>query len=304
MPINPILKLWYKIFNKSEYQNIKYQTNLKDKIKYYNSEIYNQIIEIQKKIENNNNLTFLHSGHLGDIIYSLPVIKEISKTHVCNLCIQIDKPMELKYFKHPSGNKYLDKRIVEMLIPLLKNQKYLNNIEIYTKQKIDIDLDLFRKIPINIQFYSPRWFFQLTGVHVNLEKPYLNVESHQNLLNKIVILRTFRARNYFINYKFLNKYDDLLFIGMKDEFEDIKKQVQNIKFHDCKNFLEMAQIIKSSKFFIGNQGIGYAIAEALKVPRLLEANPDFPVIFPIGPNAFDFYHQVHFEKFFEELNKS
>ena len=54
---------------------------------------------------------------INQITSDLDLIKEISKTHVCNLCIQIDKPMELKYFKHPSGNKYLDKRIVEMLIP-------------------------------------------------------------------------------------------------------------------------------------------------------------------------------------------
>ena len=64
----------------------------------------------------------------------------------------------------------------------------------------------------------------------------------------------------------------------------------------------MAQIIKSCKFFIGNQGLGYALAEALKVPRLLEGNPDFPVIFPIGKKSFDFYHQIHFEKFFKKLN--
>ena len=48
----------------------------------------------------------------------------------------------------------------------------------------------------------------------------------------------------------------------------------------------------------------YIISEALKVPRLLEASPDYPVAFPVGPNAFDAYHQNHFEKFFGDLNKS
>ena len=32
----------------------------------------------------------------------------------------------------------------------------------------------------------------------------------------------------------------------------------------------------------------YPIAEALKVPRLLEACPDFPVVQPIGKEAYDF----------------
>ena len=45
------------------------------------------------------------------------------------------------------------------------------------------------------------------------------------------------------------------------------------------------------------------MAEGLKVPRLLEASPDFPVVFPVGNNGYDFYHQNHFEKFFNKLNK-
>ena len=66
----------------------------------------------------------------------------------------------------------------------------------------------------------------------------------------------------------------------------------------------MAEIIKASKFYVGNMGLQYVISDALKVPRLLEASPDFPVHFPIGKDAFDAYHQNHFEKFFANLNKS
>ena len=50
-----------------------------------------------------------------------------------------------------------------------------------------------------------------------------------------------------------------------------------------------------SKFFIGNQSIAFPMAEALKVPRLLEAEPLFPVVQPVGKNAYDFYFQSHFE---------
>ena len=46
----------------------------------------------------------------------------------------------------------------------------------------------------------------------------------------------------YVNYK------NLIFIGTKDEYEDLKKEVPNLEFYDCKDFLEMAQIIKSSKF--------------------------------------------------------
>ena len=93
-------------------------------------------------------------------------------------------------------------------------------------------------------------------------------------------------------------------IGLKDEFQDSKKDINDLEFHECKDFLEMAKIIKGSKFFIGNMSLQYIISEALKVPRLLEASPDYPVAFPVGSNAFDAYHQNHFEKFFRYLNKS
>ena len=45
------------------------------------------------------------------------------------------------------------------------------------------------------------------------------------------------------------------------------------------------------------------MAEALKVPRILEAEPYFPVVQPIGKDAYDFYYQPHFEKWFKHLDE-
>ena len=36
------------------------------------------------------------------------------------------------------------------------------------------------------------------------------------------------------------------------------------------------------------------IETGLKIPRLLEACSDFPAVYPIGKNSYDFYHQCHF----------
>ena len=65
--------------------------------------------------------------------------------------------------------------------------------------------------------------------------------------------------------------------------------------------MELAEIIKSCKLFIGNLSFGYALAEAIKVPRLLESQPDFPLVYPNGENAYDFYFQEHFELLFKKL---
>ena len=53
MSKNFLLKQWYKIFNKSKYRDLKNEKRTTENVKYYNSQIYKQILEIQKKIENN-----------------------------------------------------------------------------------------------------------------------------------------------------------------------------------------------------------------------------------------------------------
>ena len=303
MSNNFLIKLWYKIFNKEKYIDLKNEKRTLDRVKYYNSRIYAQILEIQKKIENNKELSFLHSGQLGDLIYSLATIKELSKSHKCKLYIQIDKPMPLNY-GNSSKKVFISKRSGDLIFPLLRNQDFLDVVDIYKDEKIDINLDLFRDIPINLSFYSTRWFSHMCGININVENTFLSAKPHNLIKNKIIIHRSPRYRNPYINYKFLNNAKNLLCIGLEDEFKNLKKEIDNLEFHDCKDFLEMAEIIKASKFYIGNMSFQYIMAEGLKIPRLLEASPDFPVVFPVGPNAFDAYHQNHFEKFFANLNKS
>ena len=299
---NFLTKLWYKIFNKGKYLDLKNEKRTSDRVKYYNSNIYAQILEIQSKIENNKELSFLHSGRLGDLIYSLATIKELSKSHKCKLYIQVEKPMP---GHHDSSRKnFIDKRCGDLILPLLKNQDFLETVNIYKDEKIDIDLDLFRDIPINHSFYSSRWFSHICGVNINVEDTFLSVKPHDSIKNKIILGRSGRYRNAYINYKFLKDKKNLLCIGLKDEFQESKREVNNLEFHECKDFLEMAEIIKASKFFVGNMSLQYIISEALKIPRLLEASPDYPVAFPVGLNAFDAYHQIHFEKFFRNLNNS
>jgi len=299
---NFFLKFWYKFLNKKKYQELKNEIKNQKKLEYYNSKIYGQILKIEKKIKYNKELSFLHSGQLGDLIYSLATIKELSKNYKCNLYIQINKPMPSEYNNY-SKNVFISKKSGNLILPLLKSQNFLNTVNIYDGEKIDINLDLFRQVPINLSFYSTRWFSHLVGINLDVNDTFLSAEPHNHIKNKIVIHRSPRYQNAYINYKFLNEKENLLCIGLEKEYYELKKEIKNLEFHDCKDFLEMAEIIKASKFYIGNMSFQYIIAEGLKVPRLLEASPDFPVVFPVGSNAYDSYHQNYFEKFFRDLEK-
>jgi len=299
-----IKKLFYKITDKKKYNEYKTNTSLQNKIKWFKSGFEEKIIKIQNNVKNKKEISFLHSGHLGDVIDSLAVVKELSKTHTCNFFIEPNKTINLKDNKHPGGKVFLSEKMVNMLMPLLKNQSYISHIDIYRKQNIDIDLNLFKEIAMNFNVDSVRWYLQIVGVQADLSLPYVMAEPHKEIKNKVVIMRTIRRNNYFINYKFINKYKNILFIGLEDEYKLLKGEVPNLEYYNCKDFLEIAEIIKSSKFFLGNLSFGYSTAEGLKVPRLLECYPpEFPAMHPNGKNAYEFYFQNNFEKWFDRLYK-
>jgi hypothetical protein len=294
-------KIWNKFTNRQRYREIKHIEENKKHITSFQKKHEIEINLIQKKIKDQKKLNFLHSGHAADIINVLPVIKKLSQEHECNLYININKPIKF-YFKHPAGQVFINNKIFEMLSPLLKRQKYFNKVEKFIDQDIDINFDLFRELPINNLFDNVRYASVITGILPDLSESFLEVDRHNQLENKIIIQRTFRYRNNFINYEFLNNYKDLFFVGTIDEFKDLKNIVKNLEYYECKDFLDMAKTVKSSKFVLANSSITFPIAEGLGVPRLLEASPDFPAAQPHGKNAFNFYFQTHFEKLFSYLN--
>ena len=295
-------KIWNKIINNQKNQELRFFKEREKNLSLFKDKYEDQINLIKKNIKNKNKLNFLHSGHAADIINVLPVIKKLSETHECNLYININKPIKF-YYKHPAGNFYINSRIYKMLEPLLKKQKYLEEVNIYSNQDIDINFDLIRDLPINLLFDNITYASVITGVQPDLTKPFISADSHSEFNNKIIIQRTFRYRNQFISYEFLNNFNDIFFVGTNEEYQDLKKIVKNLNFYDCKDFLDMANIVNSSKFVIANSSITFPIAEGLQIPRLLEACPDFPAAQPHGKNSFNFYFQSHFEEKFNFLNK-
>ena len=287
----------FKLFKKKIKDLRKHKKNRKISIDFKK-----KLYFIDKVIENNKVLNFLHSGHMGDLIYALPVIKKLSENHTCNLFIGINKIFtNEKYKNHTSAGVLINDRIFNYALPLIGKQKYLNKVQKYIDQKIDINLDLFRDMPGKPSNTS-KWYFHITGVHADLYKPFLDTQEHDKIKNKIVISRSLRNKNTFIDYSFLNDFcDQLIFIGLKDEYLDLKKVIPELKHYDPLDFFEMSQIIKSSKFFLGNQSSPFAIAEGLKVPRLLENTYDVHDVEPTGGNCYDFFYQTHFEKFFYKL---
>ena len=81
--------LFDKIFRPKKYLQDK-RLNIIEKDKIIFKEKFEEYIDnIQNILLNKNEISFLHAGHIGDIINTLPILKEVSKTHKCNLLIQL-----------------------------------------------------------------------------------------------------------------------------------------------------------------------------------------------------------------------
>jgi hypothetical protein len=248
---------------------------------------------------------FKHFGLIGDIIYAVPAMKVLAGDKKIHLHLQINqKSLYKKSMKHANQGKILTEKSVEMIAPLLLAQPEFAVVDVLTDQPVDYDLDEFRNFPFDYNTnHICRWYFHMYGITADLSKPWLQVTPDLTFKNEIVIARSFRYRAPGIRYDFLKDYPNITFVGLKEEYEDMKQAIPGLKHRTVNNFLEFAQIIAGCKFFIGNQSFPFAVAEGLKVPRALELCFECPNVIPEGPNAYDFLYQPQFEKVVKQLDQ-
>ena len=133
-------KFWLKYTDKQRYDQYKLDLSIQKKIDILKDGLEEKLNNILQNIKNKKDISFFHSGHLGDIIYSLPILKELSKTHKCNLYIEKNKELRTKYHNHPGGDVFLNEKLINMLLPLLKNQSYINSVKIHENENVDVEI--------------------------------------------------------------------------------------------------------------------------------------------------------------------
>jgi hypothetical protein len=259
-------------------------------------------------------ITFKNSSPAGDLIAMLAGIKQLCEEKKSKAIIYQHIGMVGESYsgaKHPFENEQglpvaMNEYMFNMLKPLLSIQDYIEDFVIYKGEQVDFDLDKGRlQIFTNMPKGSiNRWIFHVyPQMACNLSKEWIYIYKKHSFNNKIIINHTFRHRNYLVNYFFLKRYEkNIVFVGLYDEYETFCKQWNlNIEYLKVNNFKELAAAIKSCHFFSGNQSFCFQIAEALKVPRVLELFEPMPNVIPIGDNAYDYYHQAEAEYYFDKL---
>jgi len=258
-------------------------------------------------------ISFKNCFNSGDQVYSLPGIQHICDERGMKADIYMHTDMDGHYYAgavHPYGTKMLPEKVFHKLKPLIEAQPYVNKCVQWKGEKVDYDLVESRRMHCAMPYgHISRWYFyphpELT---CDLSIPSLwfneDEELYPELSNKILINRSGRYRNPVISYFFLKKYkDQIVFTGLPHEHEEFEKQWGfGVEFIQGENFYEVAKMIGSSKFFIGNQSMCMAIAEGLKIPRILEICQFAPHCIPNGHGGYDFHTQKGFEYFVEKLN--
>jgi hypothetical protein len=306
---NILSKLWLKHTNRFAYKEYKWDLQNYNNLQFtqylIGSGKLNTIEKIRAVAQTAGCLNILHSGNAGDIIYALATIKRIHElTGVpVNIFLRLNRPNNLpNYNSHPVGNVMLNDKMAALLIPLIAVQPYIKSCQVFANEEIHIDMDYFRAGLLPMQGNIARWVGYITGVNAELWRPWLTVEPDLTYANSIVIARSGRYQNTTIDYTYLKNFKNTFFIGIESEYQDIKNYLPGIQWLSVQSFLQMAQIIAGCKFFIGNQSFPFSIAEALKVPRMLELSLEIINVVPEGPYAHDFLLQDHFESLVKYLS--
>lgn len=210
-----------------------------------------------------NILTVQHSGKLGDLIYSLPIVRHLNANLVIN------------------PNIYITKEIALDLCDMLRNFCKWLNVDIKTNQKIDFDLDEFRTYATDdnklhlIKCHELALNIENVNIH-----PWINCEE-KKFIAPIVINRTMRNINKNFPWELI-KNKNCVFLGLKEEYE---KFPIKIPYFPTNNITDLVQVISGAECVICNQSFVWTIAEAMDKKRCLEVNYLHPCAMPITKNG-------------------
>lgn len=238
---------------------------------------------------------FKHSGTLGDIVYALPLMKQMGGGEFYLHLNQIDWIGQHYYGSEPNPfhQGRMTEQDLEFMRPLFEKQRYISKFAAVDKNtEITHNLDRFRPLFVNhpgnyvdiyCQAFGINDFVQRTAIRTS---PWLEVPIPKLISGKThVINRTSRWLPPELN-PIWNTWRDSgldqqsIFIGLPQEYEDFVKTTgwTATDYYPTKNMLEMAEVIAGCNEFIGNQSVALSIAIGLGIPFLCEARRDLPLL--------------------------
>lgn len=208
-------------------------------------------------------MRFRISGDLGDTVYALSLMSVRPGEHSL-YCV--DRPGVTAPFVVR----------VPLLQNLIESQPYIKEVKC-TEEEVDYDFTPFRRyhnaITTLIEAMQSELVSQ-TGDIIDADgrEPWITAEPADGYADKVVIARSPRYQNDRFPWKqIVHHYGKrLVFIGLPSEHAAFVEQFGRVDYKPTKDFLEVAQLIKGSALFIGNQSSPMSVAIGLGHPFIQE----------------------------------
>jgi len=247
--------------------------------------------------------TAVHSGNMGDILYSLPTIAALGVDRL--LLNLVDDP--------GVGGRRFDRRSADFLTPLLLAQPSIRSVAIVEAPAelavrfglregdklvsrglpleqvdagalgVDHCLDRFRLMPID-EMHLVDAHARAMNLRVDGRRPFLSVEPAREARSGESILLSLTPRYRHLPATFFAELLDGLgpvrLIGRPEE-QHVYQGIAG-EFVTATDAIELARLIAAARLFIGTPSLPYAVAEGLKVRRVVDV-PSWPLnAFPLG----------------------
>ena len=232
--------------------------------------------------------TCRHSGTLGDLIYSLSILKKatvpvkflVALNNIENCVSQYGyRPDEVD----PAHKGRFTEQDYELLRPLLERQDYITEVGTWGQgdPEPDVDLDKFRGVLFRgfegnyVEAYHKT--FNLPFTIKDYDTPWLQADPIR--VKPVIVSRTPRYRGTepeatatHIQMAVDGRLEEHgIFIGTESEHEDyVKTTGVKIQHYKVGHFLDLANVIAGADLVIANQNFVYSIAVGLGKSAVLE----------------------------------
>lgn len=235
--------------------------------------------------------TFKHSGTLGDLVYSLQLVKKLGGGHYQVALENIERCVARYGYRpedvDPQHRGRFTARDYEMLMPLIQRQPYINSVGTWTPAmpEPDVDLDHYRSV-----LYRSFEGNILKAYHLAFGVPFTDADYQDIWLEAdpievapIVVTRSARYHppngdagwQAIIDTGMLN--EGAVFVGTPTEHTKFTEQFNiEMPYRPVNDFLELAGIVAGSELVVCNQGFTYSLAVGLGKSAILEINKLVP----------------------------
>lgn len=249
--------------------------------------------------------SFKHSGTLGDIVYSMPIIKQLGGGEFYLHLNQIDWIGQHYYGSKP--NPFHQGRMTAYDLEFMRDfflaQDYITKFDALDPRTTEIthNLDQFRPAfvghPGNYVDIYAETFKVPRDLWVELRnQPWLTVPEPRQIEGRPYVLnRTQRWSDpsSIEGWQAIKEQarDQAVFVGLPEEHQEFQRFLDwELPRIETATMLELAQIIAGAEQFVGNQSVALSLAIGLGVDWACELRRDLPMErnecwFPDHPNG-------------------